>query len=69
MLANFQAGGGTWVSHGITADQVIPKLALIEDGSAALGSYARDLLARAAGAGMLAQPRAAGQPPARREAP
>ena len=69
MLENFQAGGGTWVSHGITADQVIPKLALIEDGSAALGSYARDLLARAAGAGMLAQPRAAGQPPARREAP
>ena len=56
MLANFQAGGGTWVSHGITADQVLPKLALIEDGSAALGDYARDLLARAADAGLLARP-------------
>ena len=49
MLANFQAGGGTWVTHGITAEQVLPKVALIEDGSAALGAYARDLVARAAG--------------------
>ena len=56
MLANFQAGGGTWVSHGITADQVLPKLALIEDGSAALGDYARDLLARAAEAGLIVRP-------------
>lgn len=53
MLANFQAGGGTWVTHGITADQVLPKVALIEDGSAALGAYARDLVARAADAGLL----------------
>jgi putative hydrolase of HD superfamily len=56
MLANFQAGGGTWASHGITTDQVLPKLALIEDGSAALGDYARDLLARAAEAGLIARP-------------
>ena len=54
MLANFEAGGGTWVSHGITADQVLPKVALIADGSAALGGYATDLLARAADAGLLA---------------
>jgi putative hydrolase of HD superfamily len=53
MLANFQAGGGTWVTHGITAEQVLPKVALIEDGSAALGAYARDLVARAADAGLL----------------
>jgi putative hydrolases of HD superfamily len=56
MLANFEAGGGTWVTHGITADQVRPKVALIQDGSAALGDYAMDLLARAAAAGMLARP-------------
>jgi putative hydrolase of HD superfamily len=64
MLANFQAGGGTWAIHQITTDQVLPNLALIEDGSAALGGYARDLLARAADAGMLARPpRETGPPP------
>ena len=46
-------GGGTWVTHGITAEQVLPKVALIEDGSAALGAYARDLVTRAADAGLL----------------
>jgi putative hydrolase of HD superfamily len=56
MLANFEAGGGTWVAHEITVDQVLPKVALIQDGSAALGGYAMDLLARAADAGMLARP-------------
>jgi putative hydrolase of HD superfamily len=44
MLANMQAGGGTWRQHGITADQVLAKVALIEDGSASLGRYARDLV-------------------------
>jgi putative hydrolase of HD superfamily len=53
MLENFQAGGGTWAEHGITAEQVLPKVALIEEGSAALGGYARDLVDRAAGAGLL----------------
>jgi putative hydrolases of HD superfamily len=53
MLANVQAGGGTWAEHGITAGQVLPKVALIEEGSAALGGYARDLVARAADAGLL----------------
>jgi putative hydrolases of HD superfamily len=56
MLANFEAGGGTWVAHGITVDQVLPKVALIKDGSAALGAFAMDLLARAADAGLLARP-------------
>jgi len=54
MLANVQAGGGTWQRHGITADQVLAKVRLIEDGSAALGRYARDLVADAVRAGILA---------------
>jgi putative hydrolases of HD superfamily len=54
MLANLQAGGGTWREHGITADQVLAKVRLIEDGSPALGRYARDLVARAVRDGLLA---------------
>ena len=61
MLANVQAGGGTWAEHGITAEQVLPNVALIEDGSAALGGYARELVRRAAAAGLLGQP--PGPPP------
>jgi 5'-deoxynucleotidase YfbR-like HD superfamily hydrolase len=54
MLANMTAGGGTWKEHGITADQVLAKVALIEDGSPALGRYARDLVDRAVRDGLLA---------------
>jgi|CZKT01.1.fsa_nt_gi putative hydrolase of HD superfamily len=54
MLANLTAAGGTWQEHGITADQVLVKVELIEDGSAALGRYARDLVAGAVDASLLA---------------
>jgi putative hydrolase of HD superfamily len=54
MLENLNVGGGTWQEHGITADQVLLKVRLIEDGSPALGRYARDLVARAVAAGILA---------------
>ena len=54
MLANMRAGGGTWQQHGITADQVLAKVELIEDGSASLGRYARDLVADAVRTGILA---------------
>jgi putative hydrolase of HD superfamily len=54
MLANFNAGGGTWLEHGITADQVLAKVRLIEDGSPTLGRYARDLVDRAVAEGLLA---------------
>jgi putative hydrolases of HD superfamily len=54
MLENLNVGGGTWQEHGITADQVLVKVRLIEDGSPALGRYARDLVARAVAAGVLA---------------
>jgi putative hydrolase of HD superfamily len=57
MLVNAQVGGGTWRSHGVTADQVLAKVALIEDGSATLGGYARDLIASAVERGILAPAR------------
>jgi putative hydrolases of HD superfamily len=53
MLENFAVGGGTWKRHGVTADQVLTKVELIEDGSAALGSYARDLVNQAVAMGIL----------------
>lgn len=60
MLENFAVGGGTWQRHGITADQVLEKVTLIEDGSPSLGAYARDLVARAVSQGILAPARTGG---------
>jgi putative hydrolases of HD superfamily len=60
MLENLTAGGGTWKEHGITADQVLVKVQLIEDGSASLGRYARDLVDRAVRGGLLAPAPVAG---------
>lgn len=54
MLINMVTGGGSWADHGITADQVLTKVALIEDGSPALGEYARGMIARAVQQGILA---------------
>lgn len=54
MLENFAAGGGTWVRHGIAADQVLTLVALIEDGSPSLGAFARNLVREAVAAGLLA---------------
>ncbi len=54
MLENLTAGGGTWKEHGITADRVLAKVRLIEDGSASLGRYARALVDRAVREGLLA---------------
>ena len=54
MLVNYQTGGGTWLAHGVTADQVLLRVALIEDGSATLGEYARDLVARSVARGFVA---------------
>ena len=58
MLANLRTGGGTWAEHGVTADQVMAKVRLIEDGSASLGRYATDLVTRAVAEGLLAPARA-----------
>jgi 5'-deoxynucleotidase YfbR-like HD superfamily hydrolase len=53
VLANYHAGGRTWQANGITADQVLARVRLIEDGSAALGEYARNLVADAVRRGYL----------------
>lgn len=53
MLANYYLGGGTWQEHGIGAGQVLDKVALIADGSAALGDFARDLVDSAVRQGFL----------------
>ncbi len=57
MLVNFEVGGGTWQRHGVTADQVLAKIKLIEDGSPTLGEYAQDLVRRAVAMGLLAPAR------------
>jgi 5'-deoxynucleotidase YfbR-like HD superfamily hydrolase len=56
MLENLTAGGGTWQQHGITADQVLTVVALIDDGSPALGAVARDVVSHAVTAGILSPP-------------
>jgi putative hydrolase of HD superfamily len=63
MLANLKAGGGTWQEHGITAEQVLAKVWLIEDGSPGLGRYARALVDRAVRDGLLVPGARPGQSP------
>jgi len=69
MLLNMRTGGGTWVAHGVTLEQVLAKVGLIEDGSASLGRYAREMIAAAVAQGFLkpaapAGPAIAERPPA-----
>jgi 5'-deoxynucleotidase YfbR-like HD superfamily hydrolase len=54
MLENVKVGGGTWRQRGITAADVMTKVALIEDGSPELGKFARDLVGQAVRDGILA---------------
>ncbi len=54
MLENVKVGGGTWRERGVTAAEVLTKVALIEDGSPQLGQFARDLIERAVRDGVLA---------------
>ncbi len=53
MLANYYLGGGTWQAHGVRAGQVLEKVELIADGSAALGDLAQDLVDSAVRQGFL----------------
>jgi putative hydrolase of HD superfamily len=53
MLLNMQTEGGTWVAHDVSLDQVLSKVELIEEGSAALGGYARAMIAQAVERGFL----------------
>jgi len=56
MLMNYQAGGGGWAKHGITADRVLAKNSVMADGAPALGEYAQRLVADAVARGILAEP-------------
>src|SRR5215471_8001559 len=56
MLINMVVGGGTWAAHGVTADQVLIRVALIEDGSPSLGAYTRGMIETAVERGILAPP-------------
>jgi putative hydrolase of HD superfamily len=62
MLINMVTGGSTWAAHRISADQVLEQVALIEDGSPALGAYAREMIASAVAQGLLS-PGLSGRPP------
>jgi putative hydrolase of HD superfamily len=53
MLENVGSGGGSWQTQAITADQVLEKAKLVEDGSPALGQVARDLIDEAVRTGRL----------------
>jgi len=53
LIANYEAGGKTWQANGITADQVLERVRLIEDGSPELGQYARHLVSDAVRRGIL----------------
>jgi HD domain len=53
-LENLTPGGGTWLEHGVTADQVMAKVELISDGSPELGALAERLVAGAVRDGLLA---------------
>ena len=54
VIANYEAGGITWRANGITADQVLARVRLIEDGSPELGQWAMNLVSDAVRQGILA---------------
>jgi putative hydrolases of HD superfamily len=53
ILENLKVGGGTWRQPGITAADVLAKVALVEDGSPRLGQFARDMVDQAVRDGIL----------------
>jgi len=54
MLLNFHVGGGTWLTYGITAEQIRARKHLIAEGSSSLWALADRLIAEAAERGFLA---------------
>jgi putative hydrolase of HD superfamily len=54
ILEDVRAGGRAWRAQGVTASQVLSKVTLIEDGSASLGAFARELVEQAVRDGILA---------------
>jgi putative hydrolase of HD superfamily len=56
MLLNLANGGGSWVTRRVAVEQVLAKVALIEDGSPSLGAYARSVINEAHADGMFTHP-------------
>jgi len=54
ILHNYHTRGATWREHGITADQVLARNVVIDDGAPALWAYARRLIRSAVVKGYLA---------------
>ncbi len=54
LLHNFLTEGRAWQQHGITADRVLERNAMMAEGSAALWDYARNLIETAVARGYLA---------------
>jgi len=54
ILLDVHAGGPAWRAQGVHADEVLSKVELVEDGSAALGAFARGLVEQAVADGILA---------------
>lgn len=55
ILANHHTEGGTWPLFKVTAAQVREKVQIIEEGSASLGAYARELVELSVARGHLAE--------------
>ncbi len=60
LLQNFECGGGTWRSHGVTEEMVRARCLPISGGSAALGAYADGLIEEAVARGMIGEGLTAG---------
>ena len=56
LLLNRHAGGGAWVSAGVSADRVREANAHIEEGAPTLWALAQDVIAQARSAGILSDP-------------
>jgi putative hydrolases of HD superfamily len=69
ILEDVRAGGRAWRAQGVTAGQVLSKVTLIEDGSAPLGAFARDLVEQAVRDGILAPGPAPAPQPAQQPEP
>ncbi|GAA3416037.1 hypothetical protein GCM10018952_42830 [Streptosporangium vulgare] len=54
-MANHHNEGGTWSLYKVTAEQVLEKVKIIEEGSATLGAYATEIIALSVSRGHLAR--------------
>ena len=58
LMANHHSEGGTWIRHGVTADQVMANVEIIRAGSPVLGEYATEIVELSVARGHLARSRA-----------